>query len=137
MADATVNTSSASYAEGYNSGKSNALESSRTYCYSGKATIWDYGDSTQQLGTYTASKNGKAVVSFVCVYHKTSGDGNPTITQKLYKNGSVISTSGYTGVLDLKAGDTIKGEVGLKFERSSSKSVIAFNTGALVVTEIN
>ena len=71
------------------------------------------------------------------MYHKISGEGTPTVAQKLYKNGSVIATSNSSQILDLQAGSTIKGEITLTFERSSSKSVFAFYTGAMVVTEIN
>jgi len=137
LADTVVNTSSASYSAGYNAGKSNALGSARSYQYSTYINIYDYGGETdKQVGSYTASKSGKVAVSFIGIQHKITG-GNATVNQKLYRNGSVISTSNYNAVLDLNAGDTIKSTITLKFEQSSSSYYYGFYTGAMVVTEIN
>ena len=138
MADTVVNTSSASYSAGYNAGKSNALGSARSYQYSTYINIYDYGGETdKQVGSYTASKSGKVAVSFIGIQYKVTGSGNATVNQKLYKNGSTISTSNYNAVLDLNAGDTIKSTITLKFEQSSSKDYYGFYTGTMVVTEIN
>ena len=136
-ADARVNTSSASYTNGYNAGKSSAFSSSTSYHYSTYATIWGEGTKTATTGTYTASAKKTVLVNFVCIYYKMAGDSTPTTSQKLYKGGSVIATNNYSQVIELNAGETLKGEVYLNFDHDGTKSVYALYTAALVVTELN
>jgi len=104
--------------------------------YSAKTGVWGEGGGSKQTGTHTVSKNGKVLINYLCVYYKITGDGNPTVSQKLYLNGSVISTSNYSAILDLKAGDTIKGEVSVTFAHDGTKSIYATYSAALVVTEM-
>ena len=116
---------------------SRGLENTVTRHYSTYINIYDYGgQENKPVGSYTASKDGKVIVSFLGVQYKVTGTGNATTNQKLYRNGSLISSSNYCAVLDLKAGETISSTITLYFAKSSSKDYYGFYTGFMVITEM-